>query len=57
MIKASDFQEGELEKAISQLREFRDNEESLKKHVQDYFEEFDSDKNGYLDVKELRHFI
>lgn len=57
MIKASDFQEGELQTAITQLREFRDNEESLKKHVNDYFQEFDSDKNGYLDVKELRHFI
>ena len=43
--------------AIAMLKSFVDDKEVLKKAIEDYFAEFDKDGNGYLDRRELRHFL
>ncbi len=56
-INAADFTAEELTSIIGTLRDFRDEAEHLKKKVDEYFTEFDKDTNGYLDRRELRHFL
>ena len=57
MIKPDEFKEGEMASILAQLRDYRDNPEHLSELIGKYFEEFDEDKNGFLDRKELRHFL
>ena len=57
MIKPEDFKEGELATILAKLRDYNEHPEHLQESIHKYFEEFDSDKNGYLDRKELRHFL
>ena len=57
MINPADFKDGELNIALSQLYSFNEEEQLLKEQLNNYFLEFDDDKNGYLDRKELRLFL
>mmetsp|Transcript_9990 Transcript_9990/g.13575 ORF Transcript_9990/g.13575 Transcript_9990/m.13575 type:complete len:111 (-) Transcript_9990:343-675(-) len=57
MINPNDFKEGELEAINNQLIKFQESPEELTESIQKYFTEFDEDKNGFLDQKELRHFL
>jgi Ca2+-binding EF-hand superfamily protein len=57
MINPKDFTEEEYATTIAQLQSFADDNGALHKAITDYFAEFDEDKNGYLDRKELRHFL
>ena len=56
-INAEDFTKDELVSIISTLKDFQNEEEHLKKKVDEYFVEFDKDANGFLDRRELRHFL
>lgn len=57
MINPKDFKEGELDEMLHKLEEFHNNADNLHAEIVAYFEEFDEDKNNYLDRKELRHFL
>jgi Ca2+-binding EF-hand superfamily protein len=57
MINPKDFTEEELTKAVTQLQSFADDNSALHSAISAYFAEFDEDKNGFLDRKELRHFL
>ena len=57
MINPSEFKEGELFTILAQLRDYESNPDHLQEMIHKYFEEFDEDKNGFLDRKELRHFL
>ena len=56
-IKAEDFTKEELQAVLQQLNDFKTAPEQLKEQVQKYFGEFDKDGNGFLDRRELRHFL
>lgn len=56
-IKGEDFTKDEAEKILETLMSFRDTKDHLSEQIQKYFQEFDHDKNGVLDKKELRHFL
>ena len=56
-IDHSDFAPGELDKTLSQLIEFDQDDTKLTQVLQKYFTEFDSDSNEHLDRKELRLFL
>ena len=57
MIKAADFTKEEVEGILTYLRDLNSDQEKLTGTVQVAFDEFDSDKNGALDRKEMRHFL
>ena len=57
MINPSEFKEGEIASIVAKLRDYDSNPDHYQEMIQKYFEEFDEDKNGYLDRKELRHFL
>jgi len=57
MINSADFKEGELASILEQLKSFQSAPEQLFEEIQKYFAEFDDDNNGFLDRKELRHFL
>ena len=57
MINKNDFKEGELESVIEKLEAFHSDPANLHTEIVGYFTEFDEDKNGFLDRKELRHFL
>ena len=56
-IKAEEFTKEELQAVIQHLTDFKDVSDHLKEQVQKYFSEFDTDTNGFLDRRELRHFL
>ena len=56
-IDYQEFAEGELEKSLTQLQEFDQDDTKLTEVLQKYFQEFDSDSNEHLDRKELRLFL
>ena len=57
MIKAEEFSVEELENILKTLNDFKTVKDHLDEQIQKYFNEFDSDKNGFLDRKELRLFL
>ena len=57
MINPSEFKEGEMAAVLSKLRDYDTNKDHLKELLSNYFREFDEDNNGFLDRKELRHFL
>ena len=57
MINKSDFKEGELQQDIQKLESFHNDPNNLHQEIVTYFTEFDEDKSGSLDRKELRHFL
>ena len=57
MINPSEFKEGELDTILTQLRDYHSNPDHLNEMIHKYFDQFDEDKNGFLDRKELRHFL
>ena len=57
MINPAEFKEGELHTILEKLRDYNSNSDHLKDLLGKYFEQFDEDKNGFLDRKELRHFL
>ena len=54
MINLSDFKDGEFARALTQLHTFNRANWRLKEELNQYFQEFDDDKNEVLDIKELR---
>ena len=56
-IKSEEFTKEELTGVVNQLNDFKQAPEHLKEQVQKYFVEFDKDGNGFLDRRELRHFL
>ena len=56
-MKEEDFTKEELETIIKTLSDFKEVGEHLKNQVNTYFDEFDKDKNGFLDRRELRMFL
>ena len=57
MINPKEFQEGQLQRIVHKLLTFKEHPEQMKKQIADYFEEFDEDMSGGLDVRELRNFL
>jgi len=57
MINPADFEAGELENTLTQLRAFRDDDNQLSEEVQKYFSAYDTDGNAFLDRRELRQFL
>jgi Ca2+-binding EF-hand superfamily protein len=57
MFKASDFKEGELAADIEKLTSYNNDSASLHEQINKFFIEFDTDKSGFLDRKELRKFM
>merc|ERR1712166_1465116 len=57
MFNPSDFTAEQKQEALAMLKGFHEDKETLKKGIEDYFTEFDKDGNGYLDRRELRHFL
>ena len=56
-IKPEDFTKEELQGVLVQLGDFKSANDHLREQVQKYFAEFDKDGNGFLDRRELRHFL
>ena len=56
-IKGEEFTKDEVENILKHLSDFRDVKDHLSEQVQKYFQEFDTDSNGYLDKRELRKFL
>ena len=57
MIKSNEFEKEELQGIVTTLADFKERDDHLNQQVQKIFEDFDKDKNGYLDRKELRQFL
>jgi Ca2+-binding EF-hand superfamily protein len=57
MFAKTDFQEEELAQDIEKLTQYSNDSASLHAQVGKFFVEFDTDKSGFLDRKELRHFM
>ena len=57
MLNKEDFKEGELDELVAKLTAFHSDPANLHNEIVGYFETFDSDKNGFLDRRELRHFL
>lgn len=57
MFSASDFKEGELAADIEKLTNYCNDKASLHEQIGKFFTEFDTDKSGSLDRKELRKFM
>jgi Ca2+-binding EF-hand superfamily protein len=57
MINPAEFKEGELQTILDKLTHFKSEPATLHEEIQKFFIEFDEDKNGELDHKELRHFM
>ena len=55
-IKKEDFTLEELEGIVEQLKSI-DSNDKTEEEIKDAFNEFDKDKNGYLDRTELRAFL
>ena len=56
-IKHEEFTKEELENVIKTLSDFKEVADHLKEQIGKYFAEFDTDSNGALDRRELRHFL
>ena len=56
LINKEDFTIEELEGIVEQLTSMESNEKA-EEEIKDAFNEFDKDKNGYLDRTELRAFL
>ena len=56
-IKPDEFTKEELQGVLQQLNDFKTAQQQLKEQVEKYFKEFDKDGNGFLDRRELRHFL
>merc|ERR1712166_469405 len=57
MFNPSDFTDEQKAAAFKMIKDFVDNKDTLKAAIDTYFAEFDKDGNGYLDRRELRHFL
>ena len=57
MINPAEFKEGELQKVVDKLEHFKSEPATLHEEIQNFFIKFDEDKSGFLDHKELRHFM
>ena len=57
MFAASDFKEGELAADIEKLTSYCQDSAKLHEQIGKFFTEFDTDKSGHLDKKELRKFM
>ena len=57
MINPAEFKEGEIANILDKLRDYASNTDHLKEMLTKHFATHDEDKNGYLDRKELRHFL
>lgn len=57
MFNPKDFEEGEWQKITTQAEDFEKNPDNLKTVVAEFFTTYDEDKSGFLDRKELRHFM
>ena len=57
MIKTSEFTKEEIQGIVTYLTTLNSDHDKLQETVQTAFNEFDSDKNGSLDKKEMRHFL
>lgn len=53
----ADFKEGELEALQKVLTQFTEDSAKLHTVVGEFFVKFDESKDGFLDRKELRHFM
>jgi len=56
-IKHEEFTKEELEAGVKQLAEMQTNEAAVDEAVRKIFQEYDLDKNGVLDRRELRQFL
>mmetsp|Transcript_17563 Transcript_17563/g.19762 ORF Transcript_17563/g.19762 Transcript_17563/m.19762 type:complete len:117 (-) Transcript_17563:33-383(-) len=56
MINTKDFNKEELEEVVKTLAELSD-PDTFKSTVKGIFDNFDEDKNGYLDRSELKNFL
>jgi len=57
MFNKADFSADELAKFQSLLNDFQTDKSKLNETVAKFFGRFDEDNNGFLDKKELRHFM
>ena len=57
MINFKDFTEGQMLRNTLKLQAYIDHPERLFTQVEAYFEEFDADKSGNLDRRELKNFL
>ena len=57
MINSKDFTEGQLLRVTMKLQAYIDQPERLQTQVEDYFKEYDVDKSGNLDRRELKSFL
>ena len=57
MISFSEFELSEIEETIENFKKLQSSESELDDKVSSIFEEFDKDKNGILDRRELRLFL
>ena len=53
----SSFSPEDLQRLAEKTQEYHDNPAKLHQDINGFFEQFDEDKNGSFDKKELRHFM
>ena len=57
IVDPDQFSEGELHYSLTQLQKYQKRTFEFEEMMQEFFTEFDDDKNGYLDHDELRRFL